>query len=574
MFDEIISGGMVVDGTGSEPRLADIGIKDGRIVAVGNITEEASKVTDATGHYVTPGFIDPHTHYDAQLLWDPTASPSSNHGVTTIIGGNCGFTLAPLRPDDGDYLRRMMAKVEGMSLEALENGADWDWETFDDYLTKLDGNIAVNAGFLVGHCALRRYAMGADSVGNESGPEDLLAIKAELVAAIEAGALGFSFTTSTTHSDGDGNPVPSRWASRDELIELATETGRHPGTTLEGIVPGCLDRFADDEIELLAEMSAVANRPMNWNVLTVDSREPDRIPRQVQAHDRATELGGRVVALTMPIQVPMNMSLGKFCGLWLLPEWGDILNVDVAERIDRLNDPDIRLRLLEKSKSQEAGVFRRLADWDDYIVGDTFSDANEGLSGQRVGDIAAERGRSSFGTFLDISIADDLATVWWPTPQDDDDESWAMRAELWSDGRAMIGGSDAGAHLDRMCGAPYPTRFIGDCLRGRKLTTIEHAVKMMTSEPASLFGLSDRGTLREGAHADIVILDPETIDAGPAGMVNDLPGGAERLTADAFGIKRVICNGQTIHADGKSTGALPGTVLRSGKDTETVTTQP
>ena len=570
MLDKVIRGGTVVDGTGSPSRVADIGIKDGRIVAIGVVEQDAAEVIDATGCIVTPGFVDPHTHYDAQLLWDPTASPSSVHGVTTIIGGNCGFTLAPLIPGDADYLRKMMSKVEGMPLAALENGTDWSWETFAEYLGRLEGNISVNAGFLVGHCAIRRYVMGPAAVGAEASNEHIAGMRAELAKSIQSGALGFSFTNSTSHSDGDGEPVASRWATHDELIALCEEVGLHEGTTLEGIVPGCLDRFADDEIELLGLMSAAANRPMNWNVLTVDSREADRVPRQISAYDRSIELGGKVVALTMPVQVPMNMSFSSFCGLWLLPGWQQILGVPVAERIQRLQDPDTRLRLLENSLSQAAGVFRRLADWGDYVIGDTYSAANEGLKGRIVRDIANERGMSSFGTLLDIVIADELKTILWPTPQDDDAESWRMRAELWQDGRAMIGGSDAGAHLDRMCGAPYPTRWLADCIRGRKLVPVEFAVKMMTSQPAKLFGLVDRGELREGACADVVVFNPDEIGSEEAMLVTDLPGNSSRLTAGSFGVKRVLVNGVTIVENGVANGAVPGTVLKSGKDTYTV----
>ena len=570
MLDKVIRGGTVVDGTGSPSRVADIGIKDGRIVAIGVVEQDAAEVIDATGCIVTPGFVDPHTHYDAQLLWDPTASPSSVHGVTTIIGGNCGFTLAPLIPGDADYLRKMMSKVEGMPLAALENGTDWSWETFAEYLGRLEGNISVNAGFLVGHCAIRRYVMGPAAVGAEASIEHIAGMRAELAKSIQSGALGFSFTNSTSHSDGDGEPVASRWATHDELIALCEEVGLHEGTTLEGIVPGCLDRFADDEIELLGLMSAAANRPMNWNVLTVDSREADRVPRQISAYDRSIELGGKVVALTMPVQVPMNMSFSSFCGLWLLPGWQQILGVPVAERIQRLQDPDTRVRMLENSLSQAAGVFRRLADWGDYIIGDTYSAANEGLKGRIVRDVANERGMSSFGTLLDIVIADELKTILWPTPQDDDAESWKMRAELWQDGRAMIGGSDAGAHLDRMCGAPYPTRWLADCIRGRKLVPVEFAVKMMTSQPAKLFGLVDRGELREGACADVVVFNPDEIGSEEAMLVTDLPGNSSRLTAGSFGVKRVLVNGVTIVENGVANGAVPGTVLKSGKDTYTV----
>jgi len=570
MLDKVIRGGTVIDGTGSPSRVADIGIKDGRIVAIGVIDQGAAEVIDATGCIVTPGFVDPHTHYDAQLLWDPTASPSSVHGVTTIIGGNCGFTLAPLIPGDADYLRKMMSKVEGMPLAALENGTDWSWETFAEYLGRLEGNISVNAGFLVGHCAIRRYVMGPAAVGAEASEAHIDGMRAELAKSIKSGALGFSFTNSTSHSDGDGEPVASRWATHDELIALCEEVGLHEGTTLEGIVPGCLDRFADDEIELLGLMSAAANRPMNWNVLTVDSREADRVPRQISAYDRSIELGGKVVALTMPVQVPMNMSFSSFCGLWLLPGWQQILGVPLAERIQRLQDPDTRVRMLENSLSQAAGVFRRLADWGDYVIGDTYSAANEGLKGRVVRDVAIERGKSWFGTLLDIVIADELKTILWPTPQDDDAESWRMRAELWQDGRAMIGGSDAGAHLDRMCGAPYPTRWLADCIRGRKLVPVEFAVKMMTSQPAKLFGLVDRGELREGACADVVVFNPDEIGSEDAMLVTDLPGNSSRLTAGSFGVKRVLVNGVTIVENGVANGAVPGTVLKSGKDTYTV----
>ena len=571
MLDHLITGATVVDGTGAPGRRADVGIKDGRIVVLGTTDEPALNVIDGAGMVVAPGFVDPHTHYDAQLLWDPMATPSSFHGVTTVIGGNCGFTLAPLKPGDGDYLRKMMSKVEGMPLPALEHGTDWSWETFADFLQRFEGNIAVNAGFLVGHCAIRRYAMGLDAVGNPADAEQIVGMRAELAKAIEAGALGFSFTNSTSHSDGEGEPVASRWATHDELIALCEETGKYPGTTLEGIVPGCLDTFSDDEIDLLAKMSAAANRPMNWNVLTVDSREPDRVPRQLQAAARAKELGGRVVALTMPIQVPMNMSFLNFCGLWLMPNWKDVMAGSVAERIQRLQDPDTRIKLLEWSLSKEAGVFRRLADWADYIIGDTFSPENAGLSGRSVRDIASERATSAFGTLLDIVIADELRTVLWPTPQDNDAESWRMRAELWLDERAMIGGSDAGAHLDRMCGAPYPTKFLNDCLHGHKLISMETAVKLMTSDPAALFGLKDRGVLRIGAIADVVVFDPATVGSHEPRLVTDLPGNSARLTADSVGMNHVFVNGVAILCDGVATGATPGTVLKSGRDTETVT---
>ena len=572
MLDVVVRGATVVDGTGAPARQADVAVHDGRIVAVGEVDDTGTRELDADGLMLTPGFVDPHTHYDAQLFWDPSASPSSVHGVTSVIGGNCGFTLAPLHAEDADYLRRMMAKVEGMPLAALEQGVDWNWESFADYLDRLEGNVAVNAGFLVGHCALRRYVMGADAVGREATEAELAAMVGELHTAIDAGGLGFSTTLSKTHSDGDGQPVASRWASEAEVLALCGAVRDHEGTTLEGIIDGCLDQFADAEIELLARMSAAGQRPLNWNVLTVDSRVPQRVPRQLSAGDRAAELGGRVVALTMPVLVPMNMSFLNYCALFMLPGWGDVMNLPVAERIARLRDPQTRQWMTARANSDEAGVFRRLADWKNYVLGDTYAAAHDGLKGRTIADLAAERGTAAFDTLLDVVIADDLRTILWPIAPDGDAASWELRKSVWEDGRAMIGGSDAGAHLDRMCGAPYTTRFVGDMLRGRQLVPIEDAIRMITADPARLFGLRDRGVIEPGARADLVVFDPSTIGAAPATLVADLPGGSARLTSDAIGVEHVFVNGVETVTANAATGATPGTILRSGRDTETVST--
>ncbi len=570
MLDHLITGGTIVDGTGAPRFVGDLGIRDGRIVAIGpagSITEDAREVLDAAGQIVAPGFVDPHTHYDAQLHWDPLATPSNVHGVTSMVAGNCGFTLAPLRPDDADYLRRMMAKVEGMALAALEQGVDWNWETFAEYLDRLDGRIAINTGFMVGHCALRRYVMGADATAGEATPDQIAEMVGELRRAIEAGGLGLSTTRSSTHSDGDGVPVASRHASVAELIALSAETGRHPGTSLEAAFTGGLDQFSDDEIDLIAQMTGAAKRTLNWNVLTVDSSVPERIPRQLGAAAAARAAGGRVVALTMPVLVPMNMNFGTFCSFNLMPGWGDILGLPLPERIAKLSDPEVRAWMVERSQSPEAGVFRRLADWDNYVIGDTFSAANEGLSGRRARELAEEWGTDSFSALVRVAIADDLRTILWPGAPDNDDESWRMRTEVWDDDRAMIGGSDAGAHLDRMSGAPYTTRFLGDMLRGRKLVGLERAVQLITDEPARLFGLVDRGRLAEGHHADVVVFDPETVGAGTARLVNDLPGDSPRLFAESHGVTRVYVNGVVTVVDSQATGATPGKVLRSGVDT-------
>ena len=308
MLDVVIKDATVVDGTGTPGRPADVAVQDGRIVAVGTVDDAAAETIDADGLVVTPGFVDPHTHYDAQLFWDPSASSSSLHGVTSVVAGNCGFTLAPLAERDADYTRRMMTKVEGMPLAALEQGVPWNWSTFAEYLDRLDGQVGVNVAFLVGHCALRRHVMGADAVGSEATPDQVAAMVGLLHESLEAGGLGFSTTLSFTHSDGDGQPVASRWASRDEVLALCGAVRDHEGTTLEYVTDGCLRGFRPDEVELMAAMTLAGRRTLNWNVLTVDAKEPDRYREQLAANEHAAAAGGRSIALTMPVLVEMNMS--------------------------------------------------------------------------------------------------------------------------------------------------------------------------------------------------------------------------------------------------------------------------
>ena len=570
MADFVIRRATILDGTGTPGFVGDVGVREGPIAFVGTGDAEGLEVVDGTGLMLTPGFVDPHTHYDAQLAWDPTASPSNLHGVTTIIGGNCGFSIAPLGPNDADYIRRMMSVVEGMPLEALEQGIEWDWQGFGEWLDRLDGKTAVNAAFLVGHCALRRTVMGDRAVGNEATEEEIAAMSTLLRESIQSGAIGLSSSRSFTHRDGDGEPVPSRAASEEELLALCDVTGAHEGTTLEFITDGCLHGFEDREVDLMTRMSLRAGRPLNWNVFTIDSKEPDRFRNQLTAQEKAAEQGAEVVALTMPTLVGLTMSFGTYSPIHQLPGWRDVLSLPLQERMAELRKPDVRARLLEGSRSPEAGVFARVADFPNFRIGETHSRANEGLTGRLVKDIAGERAAQDFDTLIDIVLEDDLRTVLWPDPPDDDESSWALRRQAWENGHTLLGGSDAGAHLDRMCGAPYTTDFLADCLRGRKLWPVEKAVQALTDRPARLFGLRDRGRIAPGHHADLVLFDPEEIGSGLIHERRDLPGDSARLFAESTGIRRVYVNGEAIVVEGRPTEAVPGRILRSGRDTGTV----
>ena len=570
MLDLLIRNAQIVDGTGTRARRGAVGVKDGRITAVGEVDDLASKSFDAQGLTLAPGFVDLHTHYDAQLFWDPTASPSLQHGVTTVFGGNCGFTLAPASADQQDYLTRMLARVEGMPLDALQAGLDWKWSSFDDWLGRLDGRTAVNAGFLVGHSALRLAVMGDDAVGGEASPEQIERMVALLHDALAAGAMGFSTSQSNTHNDGAGQPVPSRAASRNELLALAAGVRQHPGTTLEAIIPGCLSGFTDDDIALLTDMSLAANRPLNWNLLSVSAANPAGHQGQLRASEVAAEHGGRVVALTMPHTMRIRLSFLTGFVLDGLPGWRDTMHLPVSQRLRALADPDLRRRLNDGAQSEEAGILRLLSQWERLIIVETFAPENDDATGLSVGEVATARGREPFDTLLDIVIADELRTGITPALTADSAADWRTRAEVWRHRDAVIGGSDAGAHLDMMCGAIYTTSLLGRGVREHQVVTLEEAVRLITDVPARLYGLAERGRVAPGWHADLVLFDPATVDHGPERTRYDLPAGAPRLVADARGIASVWVSGIEVCHDGTPTGAVPGTVLRSGRDTEPV----
>ncbi|OBA71162.1 aminoacylase [Mycobacterium sp. 1554424.7] len=570
MLDLLIRDAEIVDGTGAPARHGDVGVSDGRIVAVGETDDIAAKTVDAQGQTLAPGFVDLHTHYDAQLFWDPTASPSVQHGVTTVFGGNCGFTLAPAAPDQHDYLTRMLARVEGMPLDALRAGLDWGWASFGDWLNRLDGHTAVNAGFLVGHSALRLAAMGGDAVGAEASPDQIQKMVAVLHDALGAGALGLSTSQSPTHNDGAGQPVPSRSASREELVTLAAALRDHPGTTLEAIIAGCLSGFTDDDIALLSDMSKAADRPLNWNLLGVSAANPAGHERQLRAYDASTQRGGRVVALTLPQAMKIRLSFLSGFVLDGLPGWRDTMHLPVPERLVALADPAVRRRLAEGAASKEAGMLRGLAQWDRLVIVETFAPENADATGRSVGEVAAARGGEAFDTLLDIVVADELRTGLSPSLTGDDAADWKLRAEVWHHPGAVIGGSDAGAHLDMMCGAIYTTALLSKGVREHQVVTLEDAVRLITDVPARFYGLTERGRIEPGWHADLVLFDPATVDHGPERTRYDLPAGAPRLVADAYGITSVLVGGVEVCRGGAATGALPGTVLRSGRDTETV----
>jgi N-acyl-D-aspartate/D-glutamate deacylase len=548
MLDVVLRDATVVDGTGRPAVIADVGVREGRVVVVGRATESSHRTIDAAGLVVCPGFIDLHTHYDAQLLWDVTASPSILHGVTTVLGGNCGFSIAPLAPGDAGYIQRMMAVVEGIPLGALEGSGEWNWTSFAQYLDRIDQGLALNAGFMVGHSAVRRAAMGDDATRTEATPEQLAAMVELVEASLAGGALGLSSSLGEGHTDGEGRPVPSRSANFGEFIALAGALRHHPGTTLEFIPT--VGPIPHDRMQLMSDMAS-----------------EEIYAQQLEASDLAAEQGGHVIALTLPDLMRMRAS-HLLPGL---PGWRAVMGRDEAGRRAAVADPAIRAELRSGAETAARRSMGVLGDFALMEVGDAASR----WQGRSLGDIAGVRGTDVIDVLLDVVLVDNITLLLvLPslTPSlGRSDEGWRARVAVWKDPRVMLGGSDAGAHLDLMCHANYPTVVLGEVVRDRGLLSLEEAVEMMTDRPARHYGLRRRGRVAEGWFADLVAFDPAEVGSQPTEVLRDLPGGGERLSAASRGINHVFVNGREVVTGGAVTDERPGRVLRSGHDTDTVT---
>ncbi|HEX4490077.1 MAG TPA: amidohydrolase family protein [Acidimicrobiia bacterium] len=561
-LDLVVRGGIVVDGTGREARRADVGVRDGMIVEIGAVAADAPRAIDADGLVVAPGFIDIHTHYDAQVLWDPGVSPSPLHGVTTVIGGNCGFSIAPLGAAHVDYIQQMMARVEGMSLASLRGGPAWDWVSFGDYLDRVEGKLAVNAGFLAGHSTIRRVVMGDDATARRATAAEIATMVQLLDESLAAGALGFSSSLGDAHTDGAGKPVPSRAAARDEFLALAGALRSHPGTMLE-FIPA-VGEISAERMDLMADMSLAANRPLNWNLL--GSLSPVEIyEQQLEASDIAAARGAEVLALTLPDLMRLRASTL----LESLPGWKPIVRMPDDERRAALRDPATRTRLRSAVADAAANGLAAMAHFDLVEI------AEGPFAGRSVDSVAQELDVEPADVLVDVVLPDRLAlTLILPSLVPSlgaSQAGWEARAELWRDPRVLLGGSDAGAHIDLMCHGNYPSVVLGHAVRERKVLEVEEAVHLMTDRPARVLGLRGRGRIEVGWHADLAIFDPAEIASQPVEVRRDLPAGGERLHAGARGMEHVIVGGRTVVEAGAATGELAGTLLRSGRDTETVT---
>jgi N-acyl-D-aspartate/D-glutamate deacylase len=558
--DLVIRNGLIVDGTGAPARRGDVAVQGDRLAAVGAVSGRARREIEADGLVIAPGFIDPHTHYDAQLTWDPFASCSSWHGVTTVVMGNCGFTLAPCREADRLTLMRMLTYVEGMPLEALTRGVRWGWETFGQYLEGVDRlGPWTNVGCFIGHSAVRQYVMG-DAAWEREATGDEIARMGELVTeAMALGAVGLSSTANKNHVGDRGRPVPSRLAHEDELTRLVRTMGASGRGILELTIGGTRpDRLA--EVDRFAELARAAGRPVTLVSLRHNPSHPEEhraILARIEALGReGVEIYPQVT--TSPLTATFDLASAFV--FFRFPVWQRVLDAPVGQWRALFRDAAFRSQF--RDSVGRTPLFQ--GDTAPLRVHTVGADRFKALVGLPVSEVAARRGQDVIDTFFDLALEDDLQTQFTVAIMNTDA---ASVAEIFTHPRALIGLSDAGAHLTLFCEAGQTSRLLGHWVRDRRALSLEDGVRRVTSMPAELFGLRDRGRLAPGLAADVTVFDPRTIADHEPELVHDLPGGGPRLVQRASGIVWSFVNGRPVIQEGRMPdrpdGRGPGRVLRA-----------
>jgi N-acyl-D-aspartate/D-glutamate deacylase len=548
MLDLLIKGGLVVDGTGRPAFRADVGVRHGRIVHVGE-SVEAADVLDARDRIVAPGFIDIHTHYDAQVMWDPFLTPSCYQGVTTVIAGNCGFTLAPCRPEQRDTMVGTLESVEDMSGDTLRAGIPWQFESFPEYLDTVGRRgLGVNFGVYVGHTALRLWAMGDEAHDRAATDDEVRTMSEGLQSALEAGAVGFSTDRSRFHRGDRGRSVPTAVATRDEIETLLCVTGR--AGRVAQVNP-------DDEFDWLYDVQPSVGCRITWTALV---SYPARVPGRtfwrdkLDAHRSGFAAGREVRPQVTCRPLSVQFSLVNPTPFISAPVFAELMSAAPGDRERFYADESfVSAARTQLSEKRHANV-----PWDSIVVSEG---ADPSLLGRTLGELSGRDGRTPFDEMIEIARANHLETRFLTIVGNDNED--AVRELLLEDG-CMLGISDAGAHVGMLCDANMPTDFLAHWVRDRSVMPLEHGIRKLTAEPAEFFGLTDRGTVRVGGHADLVVVDIDRLDPGPLRRVRDLPADGERLLADQVqGIDHVLVNGTVTCRSGEwQHRARPGTVLR------------
>jgi N-acyl-D-aspartate/D-glutamate deacylase len=560
-YDLVIRGGQICDGTGASSFVADIAVRDGRIVAIGDVDpSDAEEVIDADGLWVTPGFIDIHTHYDAQLHFEPTASPSSWHGTTTVFIGNCGFTFAPAKPDDLPWLLQMLSRVEGMSPEALREAVTFTGGSFADYLSGFEGQIGVNVGANVGHCALRRFVMG-DAASERTATDAEIAQMQELLRdALAEGAIGFTSSQLELHQAHDGRPVPSNLAEPDELVALASVLAEFDFGSIEFIPKTFLEGYSAQDRDLIVRLWRASGKPIHLNTLTLLPQAPDGWKRSL---DFATEALAQEGAHIHPMFASNHQGVHfALASTFLFDEYLTLrsaLTSPPAARDAILRSPDFRAAL----RVELADVANKSFTFNPQIlrVEVVHEPEHERYVGMTVAEMAEDMGCDPLDAFLDVSLAEELRTQFVQAARPDKNRLDAIE-ELIRSGIITAGASDAGAHLLSFCGVDYTTRLLTEWVP--HVLSFEQAVSRLSMVPARLHGLDDRGVIKVGAAADLNVIDRTRLATSPPRYVTDFPADSGRFVIDAEGYVATVVNGTVMMEEGTHTGALPGHVLRGG----------
>lgn len=560
MYELVIRGGEVVDGSGLPSYRADIGIRGGRISRIGRIKERGGEELDARGLVVAPGFIDGHTHMDAQVAWDPLGTCSCWHGVTTAIMGNCGFTLAPCRPDEKHLVLRNLERAEDIPAEAMAAGIDWTWETYAQYLDALEGwRKGINYAGYVGHSALRTYAMGERAFSEPATADDLVTMKRELSNALHAGAIGFTTSRTRNHATPDGSPVASRvaaWSEVRELVGMMSELGAGVFEIASEDTGRDPERIRD-YLNRLRDLAVETGVPVTWGMFS-SRAVPDHWRQFFALLDETARAGGRMFAQVHSRAISVLLSFETGLPFDGLPEWGPLRALPLAEQRAALRDQTLRTRLIAAANRMDSaravGAEARRPDYEWLFLMEQPVGPHRSIAS-----IARERDVDPVEAMIQLALERDLHCFFvQPLSNGQDD----IVLEMMRHPRSVVTFSDSGAHVSQIMDSSLQTHVLAYWVRERKALTLEEGVRLLTLEPASAWGLHDRGLLREGLAADLVVFDPDRVTPLMPEVVDDLPAGARRLRQKATGFAASIVNGVVVLRDGEHTGAHPGRVLR------------
>ena len=553
LHDLIIKNGNVIDGSGLPGFHGDVAVSGGRIVEIGKVSGDARQVLNADGLVVAPGIIDNHTHYDAQVTWDPLCTYSCYHGITTVVMGNCSLAMAPAHREDREMLAGVLSHVEAIPLEAIQAGVNWSWETIPEYLNALDQRLGINVAALIGHSAVRRYVMGEASQERHATDDEVAAMKTIVREGLEAGAVGVSFERNLRHFDWNGRLAPTNLASEEEIFAVASvadEVGR-------GVI-----QFGGDR-SISTKLAKASRRPVFYGNITQQAVAPDKWRKQLGEAESLMRQGHRGYQFVMPRPGDLRYTLRTAQHFDAMATWKNVMLLPHDLRTQAFRDPETRAKLHREAvetpmDTNRAGDFTRR--WDLQFVFKPALAKNQHLTGKSVAEIAREQNKDVLDAFLDLALEENLETEFERREVNSDQA--AMTALLTSP-YTVIGQSDGGAHVVFRTDYSYSTYLLSHWVREKEIMSLEDAIRKLTFVPASLFGFSDRGLVRPGMAADLMVFDPTTISPLEPGEAHDLPGGAKRRKQLAKGIEWTVVNGQVLIEKGEHTGAYPGKVARS-----------